>query len=293
MHRTISAYALEALHCPYCHESLNKLSATEKTARTDVYTCKNGHTFDQSKHGYLTLLNKGSEQKTADTLDMVVRRQRFLEKGFYAPFAHEVTATLKEFLPEQQAYLLGDFGAGPGYYSHAVVEHIDNAECFAFDLSKRALQRSKAERVYPIVADTWAGYPLKNASLDGACNIFAPRNAHDFARVLKPGAPLVISTPTPKHLLEIRSAADLIRIGRQDHTKREDLHAKFDALFDFIETRVCEFSLVLESQDVEDLVMMGPNAYHTNLDDLKDVLAKLPHPFEGTFSVETHIFRTR
>lgn len=293
MKRTFSVHALEALRCPYCHASFCKLDDAGNTAHTHVYMCENGHAFDQSKHGYLTLLNKGSEQKTADTLDMVVRRQRFLEKGFYEPFAREVAAMLTEFLPKQVTYLLGDFGAGPGYYSRMVVELVDGAECIAFDLSKRALQRSRAECVYPIVADTWQGYPLKDNSLDGAFNVFAPRNAQDFARVLISGAPLIISTPTPRHLLEIRSTADLIKIGRQDHTKREDLHEKFDSLFDFVETRVCEFPLVLESQDVEDLVMMGPNAYHTNLEDLQKVLAELPHPFEGTFSVETHVFRAR
>lgn len=293
MHKILSPTAVHALRCPYCHATFHKLNDAEKTARTDVYVCENGHSFDQSKQGYLTLLGKGSEQKTADTLDMVVRRQRFLEKGFYEPFAQTVADTLKEFLPKQESYLLGDFGAGPGYYSKAVVQALSGAECIAFDLSKRALQRSKAEHVYPIVADTWEGFPLKDDALDGGFNIFAPRNAAEFSRVLKAGAPLIVSTPTPQHLLEIRSAADLIKIGRQDHTKREDLHEKFDSIFDFVETRVCEFPLVLESQDVEDLVMMGPNAYHTNLADLQKVLSELPHPFEGTFSVETHIFLAR
>lgn len=284
---SFSPQVIHALRCPYCNDALHLNSSL---GEPDVFSCSKGHTFDKAKQGYLTLLGKNSQQKTADTLDMVLRRARFHEANYYAPFAREIALQMKEEIGTKSAPLLGDFGAGTGYYAQALIEQIPQAQCIAIDLSKRALQRAKATGVSCIVADTWEGFPLIDDALDGAINIFAPRNEHEFARVLKPGAPLIISTPTQRHMLEVRSAADLIKIGRQDHEKREDVRTKFDGLFDYEKTTLTEFELVLSAQDIEDLVMMGPNAYHTNLDALRESIKSLPQPFHVTFSVESHLY---
>ena len=280
-----------ALCCPYCGSSLR---AHTHAQGPEVFVCEQGHTFDRARQGYLTLLGRHSQQKTADTLDMVQRRARFHEANHYAPFARAVAAQLFEAIHESTpAPLIGDFGAGTGYYAHALAEAQTEAAIVALDLSKRALQRARAERVACIVADTWEGLPLFDNVLDGAINVFAPRNGEEFARVLKPGAPLIVSTPTQRHLLEVRSAAELIKIGRQDSDKRADVREKLDDYFSYQTTELTEFELVLSPQDVEDLVMMGPNAYHTKPDELRATIAALPHPFHTTFSVESHLYTAR
>lgn len=284
---------IDALRCPVCESALGVREASE---HSEVFACEQGHTFDRSKQGYLTLLGKHAQQKTADTLDMVTRRQRFLQAGHYAGFAQEVAALLKGNLSAKRVIepgaqlLIGDLGAGPGYYAHAVTEAIPEATCLALDLSKRALQRAKGERVVRVVADVWDEMPLKDNMLDGAINVFAPRNGAEYARVLKPGAPLVVASPTKRHMLEVRSAADLIKIGRQDSTKKRDVREKLEPHFAYSFTKLIEFPLTLEAGDIEDLVMMGPNAHHTNLEDLQATIARLSAPFTVTFSVEAHLY---
>lgn len=290
MSEPFSPRVVDVLKCPYCGMNLRLSSPA---VSLEVFTCDHGHTFDRARQGYLTLLGKHSQQKTADTLDMVMRRARFHEADYYAPFAAEIAGQLKAEMGENPTPLLGDFGAGTGYYAQALIAAMPEAQCIALDLSKRALQRAKALGVFCIVADTWAGFPLRDHVLDGAINVFAPRNGQEFARVLKSGAPLIVSTPTQKHMHEVRSAAELIKIGRQDHEKREDVRSKLDGYFDFEKTTLTEFELVLSGQDVEDLVMMGPNAYHTNLDDLCSTITALPQPFHVTFSVESHLYHAR
>lgn len=284
---------IDALRCPFCESALGVRSSSE---HSEVFACEQGHTFDRSRQGYLTLLGKHAQQKTADTLDMVTRRQRFLQAGHYAGFAREIAGLLKDNLTVRRAFepgtplLIGDLGAGPGYYAQAVVEALPEATCLALDLSKRALQRAKGERVARVVADVWDEMPLKDNVLDGAINVFAPRNGAEYARVLKPGAPLVVASPTKRHMLEVRSAADLIKIGRQDSTKKRDVREKLEPHFEYSSTKLIEFPLILEADDIEDLVMMGPNAHHTNLADLKATIARLNAPFTVTFAVEAHLY---
>jgi 23S rRNA (guanine745-N1)-methyltransferase len=80
--------------------------------------------------------------------------------------------------------------------------------------------------------------------------VFAPRNAAEIRRVLKPRGRLVVVTPTERHLREL----GLLKVHPE---KRERLVA--DLGEPETETGV-EFALELD--DVAPLVRMGPNAHH-------------------------------
>lgn len=63
--------------CPKCKEKLEKI---EKN-----YVCKNGHTYDIAKSGYVNLLldNQKHSKNPGDDKDMVISRKKFLEKDYY------------------------------------------------------------------------------------------------------------------------------------------------------------------------------------------------------------------
>ena len=65
------------LACPHCTAPL---AATSSGA-----ACPSGHTFDQARQGYLSLLQPGALVGTGDDADMVAARSRFFGGGHYAP----------------------------------------------------------------------------------------------------------------------------------------------------------------------------------------------------------------
>lgn len=278
--------ALSILRCPICKEHLENVADPIHTL-----ICKNNHTFDVSKHGYITLLPGDADQKTGDSKDMVDRRSRFHESGYYP----ELKTRLAAIARKEKFNLVADVGSGPGYYSAAIIAENPDICCVDFDLSKKALQHAVklSPRIVGVVADTWAGLPCHDESFDAVYNIFAPRDALEFARILKPSGLVIVVTPAPDHLQEIRDAAGLIKIGRRDKTKGEELREKFEPYFTPISEEIAQEELTLTEEVIEDLVMMGPNAHHTKVEDLRKAIATLPRPLRATAQVHIRIFQKK
>jgi 23S rRNA (guanine745-N1)-methyltransferase len=68
---------MSILKCPVCQDELNRI---EKS-----YRCKNNHTFDMGKQGYVNLhmSNEKRSKNPGDDKEMIVSRKNFLEKGYY------------------------------------------------------------------------------------------------------------------------------------------------------------------------------------------------------------------
>lgn len=284
MSSSCGASVTALLRCPICKTGLEHL-----TEPTHTFICENDHTFDVSKHGYVTLLPGDADQKTGDSIDMVLRRSRFHKAGYYQTLKQRLGA----IAAENNLRMIADVGSGPGYYSAQIIAQNPEICCADFDLSKKALQHAVklSPQIIGIVADTWAGLPCKDESFDAVFNIFAPRDAREFKRILKPGGLVIVVTPAPDHFQEIRDAADLIRIGRRDKTKGEELREKFEPYFTPVSEELLEEELTLTEKTIEDLVMMGPNAHHTKLSELRGAIATLPRPLKATMRVHIRIFQ--
>ncbi len=94
-----------------------------------------------------------------------------------------------------------DSGTGTGHYLRAILDTSRAAKpaiaAVGLDISKFALRR--AARLNPeavnLVGDVWQPLPLADAAVDVVTVVFAPRNASEFARVLRPSGRLVVVTP--------------------------------------------------------------------------------------------------
>lgn len=74
------------LTCPICGENL------EKESEIKVYKCKNNHSYDIAKQGYVNLLisNMKRSKNPGDSKDMVLARIDFLRRGFYKNISDEI-----------------------------------------------------------------------------------------------------------------------------------------------------------------------------------------------------------
>ncbi|WP_245581211.1 putative RNA methyltransferase [Propionicicella superfundia] len=233
------------LRCPVCAEPL---ALTSQGA-----ACPARHSFDRARQGYLNLL-RGPAPENADTTDMVAARVRFLARGWYEPMA---AALSDRCLGETFA----EAGAGTGHYLARALDDHPAARGLAADVSVAAARRAaKAHaRMAAIVADTWAGLPIRTGTVDTLLCVFAPRNAAEFHRVLRPGGRLLVALPEPSHLAELRASLGLLDVEEDKDRKLEAaLAGRFARESAWTSVRRVELS----PAEVADLIAMGPNAFH-------------------------------
>jgi 23S rRNA (guanine745-N1)-methyltransferase/23S rRNA (guanine748-N1)-methyltransferase len=235
------------------------------------------------------MLAAGALLGSGDTAVMVEHRDSFLRSGRYDFIREQIEAAAPK-LPEQGC--LADIGGGTGYYSAAVLARNPTARGIVLDASKFAARRVARgqERATAIVADAWQRLPLADSALDLVLNVFAPRNPAEFRRVLKPTGMLLTVTPTPEHLLALISELGLLRV---DARKADRIAEQLGPSFDLVSTIRRTKQLELTASDIEAIVGMGPNAWHTDAGRLREHIARLVFPFSVTASVNVSLYRPR
>lgn len=234
------------LVCPLCGTSLGLGGA--------ALACGNGHAFDVARQGYVNLLGHAPPHN-ADTAAMCDARAGFLASGHYDPIREAVARLSGE------AGRLLEVGAGTGWYLAGVLDQIPGALGLATDVSVPACKRAAKAHAgaAAVVADTWAGLPLRDGAVDAVLCVFAPRNAAEFARVLGPGGRLVVVVPGEEHLIQLRDRLGLIGVARD---KLVSVTESLRDGFTLLGTHRIRHDMTLTGPEATALVAMGPNAFH-------------------------------
>lgn len=183
--------------CPLCHSPL------VQTANS--FCCERRHQFDVAKEGYLNLLpvqHKRSKEP-GDSSEMIQARRAFLDAGHYQPLRETVSGLLQQY----PAKMLLDIGCGEGYYTGAFADvRADiGGETYGLDVSKVAIRyAAKRYRKVRFCVASSQRLPFADNSMDAIIRIFAPCNAAELARVVKPGGIVITATPGPRHLYQLK-----------------------------------------------------------------------------------------
>jgi 23S rRNA (guanine745-N1)-methyltransferase len=102
--------------------------------------------------------------------------------------------------------------------------------------------------------------------------VFAPRNPEEFHRVLRLHGALLVVTPAPEHLAEVRAVARLIDV---DERKPERLAHALGARFRTEASTTLTFPMRLDAAGLRQVVGMGPSAHHYKLDGPRFVAGEL------------------
>ncbi|WP_431773638.1 putative RNA methyltransferase [Streptomyces cucumeris] len=245
------------LRCPTCGAPLHPDRGSLR--------CPAGHTFDISRHGYVSLLT-GTRATSGDDAAMARARDRFLATGSYAPIRRTVAELAADTAPERNTVV--DVGCGTGYYLAGVLDRLPDARGLGLDTSVRALRATA--RAHPRAAaaawDVFRPLPLADGSADVVLDVFAPRNPSGFHRVLRPGGRLVVVRPTTRHLRELRGRVPgMVAV---DPAKEDRLHTALAPFFEAADTERVEYVAPLTGPEALDLVGMTPSARHLNGADL-------------------------
>jgi len=214
--------ALHCLACPLCEAPLVRHGGT--------LCCEAGHSFDIARQGYASLIPGDAYTGTADTAAMLEAREAFFAAGRFDPIVRAVAERASALLASGGAGCVVDVGAGPGRYLAAVLDAAPGRAGVALDLSKHAARRAARAhpRVAAAVADTWGRLPVATGAAALVLDVFAPRNAAEFRRLLAPDGALVVVTPTARHLREAVEALGLLAV---DEDKGERLAGQLEADF--------------------------------------------------------------
>ena len=248
----MTASVLDALPltCPVCGQGLRRQSGSLR--------CAARHTFDIARQGYVNLA--AGRALVGDTAAMVVDRDGFLAAGHYRPLAERVAALAAAALPRPDV-LVVDAGGGTGYYLAHVLDRVPPARGMVIDSSVAAVRRAaKAHpRAGAVAWNVWEPWPLAEGAVDLVLDVFAPRNPEEFHRVLAPDGALLVVTPAPDHLAEVRDVTHLIGV---DERKPERLERALAARFRTEVREHLSFPLHLDDDGLRQVVGMGPSAHH-------------------------------
>lgn len=240
------------LICPICEGPLEREGSALK--------CPRGHSFDVARAGYVNLL---TGKPRGDTREMARARRTFLEQGWYAPLSDRLNALAAQCRAAASAPVVLDAGCGEGYYLGRLADALAPGQYtyVGLDISKDAVQM--AARRYPgicfVVADLTRRLPIATEAVGLLFNVFAPRNAAEFARVVAPGGSLLVVIPAPEHLAELRAALSLLAIEPE---KERHVATQLAGTFELLTAESVTFPMRLDRAAVSALVTMTPNYWH-------------------------------
>jgi 23S rRNA (guanine745-N1)-methyltransferase len=277
--------ALPVLRCPVCAGGLVRSGGSVR--------CPAGHAFDVGRGGYLNLRTGRSRRIEGDTAAMVAARESFLGGGHYEPLTARLARIVAAILegPDAPAgesgtatgatgatsvadadsvpgRLVLEIGAGTGHHLAGVVAPRPDAVGLAVDVSRYALRR--AARAHPrigaVAFDAAAPWPVADGSVTALLDVFAPRNVPEMRRVLHPRGLLLVVTPGADHLAELREPLGLLGMETGKTTRLDD---QTSGLFTAAASERIIIPMMLTSDEIVDLAMMGPTGHHVAADELR------------------------
>lgn len=252
--------------CPKCKEQLNK------TANSLV--CKNGHSFDLARQGYVNLLlpNKRHSLSPGDSREMVLSRRRFLESGKYDIFSDKLNEIVSALSANSQKITIIDCGCGEGYYDGRLCEHLEklkiNYEVCGFDISKEAVKAAagKYKQISLAVASTF-DIPVKENTADIAISVFSPMVEKEFCRILKPNGYLIYAVPGVRHLMGLKEA---VYDEPYENTLKDTQYQGFD----YVDRYSVSGKITVSGEEAVDLFKMTPYYYKTELSAIDKICLK-------------------
>ena len=267
---TENAKCVYPLICPVCDAPLAQVGRALK--------CPQAHSFDIARAGYVNLLLAGQKRPKilGDAKEMLRARRNFLTQRFYDPLSDALNERVYDHLANQRPNdapfptCIADVGCGEGYYLGRLKHHLDRQlgrdhVCyFGIDISKEAarLAAKRYKEMHFVVANVNQKLLFSNNAVKVLTNIFAPRNAAEFDRVIARDGLLLIIIPGPRHLASL-SELNLLSLSMEPD-KQKRVVEQFTGAFRQIGERAVTHKIDLDNQELVHLIQMTPNYWHSS-----------------------------
>jgi 23S rRNA (guanine745-N1)-methyltransferase len=258
---------VQFLICPVCGAGLAEADGALK--------CPLAHSFDIAREGYVNLLLMGRKRPKVlgDTREMLRARRDFLGRGLYEPLSDAINERVCGYLVDASSACIADVGCGEGYYIGRLKHYLDGQQAwddicyFGLDVSKEAarLAAKRYKAVRFIVGDVNRNVLFADRSIRVLLDVFAPRNAVEFDRVVAQDGVLLVVIPGPGHLANLRSEFDLLSI---EPDKQRRVVEQFAGAFRLAGEYPIAYQISLDGADIFNLIRMTPNYWHSSKETL-------------------------
>ena len=224
------------------------------------YYCKNKHHFDLAKEGYLNLLpaQHKKSKEPGDSRAMMRARRNFLEAGFYQPMAKELASIIDKYSLENTPMHILDIGCGEGYYTRQIEghsQHSENLDLHGIDIAKNAIfAAAKKQANAKFIVASSKSMPYTDHYFDLLLRVYAPANDREINRLLKPKGLLLIVTPGPRHLWQLK---EFIYKEVKEHSVDTPLPEGFEQ----IDSQRISYTIQPEQEQRMALLQMTPFAW--------------------------------
>lgn len=233
--------------------------------------CRQRHTFDFSKQGYIHFLTKPAKVIYDQAL-FTARREMIAAQGLYAP----MTALIRELLvthllqpnPPGSADPLDfsasplrilDAGAGEGSHLAQITADLP-AQGFGLDIAKAGIAMAAAQYEGPIwMVGDLAQAPFADHSFGAIINLLSPASYGEFARLLKDDGIVIKVVPGDDYLIELR---ELLMPDREQAYSPARTIARFCEQLRLVKAIPLRYTRTLDSNAVSGLLHMTPLAWH-------------------------------
>ena len=236
--------------CPVC--------SLELKLQSNSHICKNNHTFDISKNGYVNLLmvNQKRSKTPGDNDEMIKSRNAFLSKGYYSSLSTQLNSMLYESFPLEKQSLL-DVGCGTGYYLFGLRNYLkenNHVELYGIDISKPAIQLAAKFKMGANLAVASAfNLPFLDEVFDLLYSVFSPISPDESARVLKENGYIILVGPGEEHLSGLTKHIYDTSIPHGGNQVLDN-----SDVFEHITTLELKENIVVQKEDILNLVKMTP-----------------------------------
>jgi 23S rRNA (guanine745-N1)-methyltransferase len=253
--------------CPSCHEPLIKEAKT--------YRCKNRHTYDEAKEGYVNLLlaQHKKSKNPGDNNEMIKSRQAFLNKGYYASLSSkivEIIASTKEGFNQN----ILDVGCGEGYYMNQIkkasTKESANLSLCGIDISKTAVKLAGKRKMDALISVSSAyDLPFFDNNFNTIVSVFSPISAPEISRLLKnKNSQIIMVGPAEEHLKGLTAHIyDEVLPHKGNYSVLDD-----EENFVIEEQIEIKEEITVKKEDILDLLRMTPYYWQTTVEIKEKIL---------------------
>jgi len=240
--------------CPICQSPLHLHQASKG------YYCHNKHHFDLAKEGYLNLLpvQHKKSKEPGDSRAMMRARRNFLEAEFYLPLAKALSNMIDKQRQNESHMRILDMGCGEGYYSRQIEKHCHDShdiDLHGIDIAKNAIfAAAKKQPKSRFIVASNKSMPYTDGYFDLILRVYAPSNDAETIRLIKPNGLLLLVTPGPRHLWQLK---EFIYKEVNQHTIEVPLPAGFEQ----IESQSIKYTIQPNQDQRMALLQMTPFAW--------------------------------
>lgn len=253
---TYTSKFAHAFQCPICKSDMH-------VSELKSIICKNNHTYDFAKQGYLNFLSGPSNIKYGREL-FESRQQIISGEGFFEPLTEKIIELIYKHFPNKNPLHMIDIGCGEGSHLAHITETLSHETVsVGIDISKEAIMEAAKhyEEFIWTVADL-VRTPFKQEQFDIILNILSPTNNTEFNRILKETGCIIKVIPGAGYLKEIREY--LFKDKPGETYSNQPVLEHFKDNFSLVEEENITYTKTLEQEALQALIQMTPLAWDMN-----------------------------